>query len=250
MVGLDHDSSKLPAKLNAFDPEPCPVRHSILRDPQLRRPRRNMCGIHATIATAQSPWRQEPEFEENLRRRGPDHFGTLRAAVGELALSFTSTVLSLRGDHVARQPLVDESVGSVLCWNGECWGVDGRPVEGSDTEAILGLLSRASQARAPGDGEDAVLEALRTIQGPFAFIFFDKLAKRVYYGRDRLGRRSLLIKPGLPLTLSSIAEDASDSWVEVEADGCYTIELDGSHPAPTRHRWASDDAMVGFRCRT
>lgn len=37
----------------------------------------------------------------------------------QLHLSFTSSVLALRGDHVAAQPLVDEGSGNVLCWNGQ-----------------------------------------------------------------------------------------------------------------------------------
>ncbi|PNY27336.1 Asparagine synthetase domain-containing protein [Tolypocladium capitatum] len=210
-----------------------------------------MCGIHAAIsASADSP--VSSSLERRLRNRGPDHFGRVKARLDDgdkcLFLSFTSTVLSLRGDHVARQPLVDEATGSVLCWNGEAWKLRGQPIEGNDGEAILSELSAASRRGAGKEDDDGVLDVLRAIEGPFAFIYFDKPAARVYYGRDRLGRRSLLVKPGDPFSLSSVAESRAAGWVEVEADGCYALELDASslsgEPIPTRHDWVQDDALV------
>lgn len=36
-----------------------------------------------------------------------------------LHLTFVSSVLALRGNHVAVQPLVDEGTGNILCWNGQ-----------------------------------------------------------------------------------------------------------------------------------
>jgi hypothetical protein len=161
----------------------------------------------------------------------------------ELLLTFTSTVLSLRGDHVARQPFVDPVTGSVLCWNGEAWALRGEPVQGNDGEAILALLAEISK----GSGD--VMDVLRDIEGPFAFIYLDKPAKRLYYGRDRLGRRSLLVKDGFPFSLSSIAEMPVDGWAEVEADGCYTLDLSADVSAglvPERHDWTADTSLVSF----
>ncbi|POR36566.1 Asparagine synthetase domain-containing protein C4F6.11c [Tolypocladium paradoxum] len=207
-----------------------------------------MCGIHAAIsASADGPI--SSTLERRLRRRGPDHLGCVKASLDHgdkrLFLSFTSTVLSLRGDHVARQPLVDEATGSVLCWNGEAWKLGGQPIQGNDGEAVLSELSAASR-RGPGkDDGDGVLDALRAIEGPFAFIYFDKPAERVYYGRDRLGRRSLLVKPRDTFSLSSVAESPAAGWVEVEADGCYVLEFDASSLSaeltPTRYDWVQDD---------
>jgi asparagine synthetase B (glutamine-hydrolysing) len=207
---------------------------------------RKMCGIHATIAV--SPDHNiSPELERCLANRGPDHTGTVETqlnGVDDLFLTFTSTVLSLRGDHVTKQPLVDAATGSVLCWNGEAWGIRGEPVKGNDGEAVLALLAEAS--RGAGD----VMDVLRAIEGPFAFIYLDKPAKRLYYGRDRLGRRSLLVKNGVPFVLSSIAETPVDGWSEVEANGCYTLDLYGgdlsSGMAPERHDWTADTSLVSY----
>ncbi|KAF7562211.1 hypothetical protein G7046_g1921 [Stylonectria norvegica] len=210
-----------------------------------------MCGIHAAIS--QSPnYALSPETRKCLCNRGPDHIGTVQTQVAggdagqsPIFLTLTLTVLSLRGDHVAQQPLIDEASGSVLCWNGEAWRIRGEPVQGNDGEAVLALLTEASRAAQDADG---VLDALRAIEGPFAFIYLDKPARRIYYARDRLGRRSLLVNPGVPFSLSSIAEHPVQGWSEVEADGCYSLQLDQLHlPAemvPTRHAWTDDDALV------
>jgi asparagine synthetase B (glutamine-hydrolysing) len=108
------------------------------------------------------------------------------------------------------------------------------------------MLITAS-SNSSGD-RDSVLDALRSIEGPFAFIFLDKKAKRLCYGRDRLGRRSLLLKRGEEFLLSSIAEAPAVGWAEVEADGCYTIQLDEtSSPkdlTPMRHDWDQTEALV------
>ncbi|CAM1506836.1 Fc.00g064770.m01.CDS01 [Cosmosporella sp. VM-42] len=210
-----------------------------------------MCGIHAAISPSPN-YGISNDLERCLCNRGPDHTGSVQTHVpvgdgqrSSLFLTFTSTVLSLRGDHVAKQPLVDESSGSVLCWNGEAWRIRGELVRGNDGEAVLALLTEASRKTEDGD---AVLEALCAIEGPFSFIYFDKSARRLYYGRDRLGRRSLLVNPGSPFSLSSITEKPVDGCSEVEADGCYTLQLDQGDIAAglvaTRHDWACDTALV------
>lgn len=211
-----------------------------------------MCGIHAAISADSGYHKLSPGLEQRLRNRGPDHFGTIKTSLSQddassLYLTLTSTVLSLRGDHVARQPLVDEESGSALCWNGEAWKIGGKPVDGNDGEAILAMLMAASSSSSSSN-KDGVLDALRSIEGPFTFIFLDKKAKRLYYGRDRLGRRSLLLKRGQEFLLSSIAEAPADVWAEVEADGCYTIQLSEANSPkdlmPARHDWDQSEALV------
>jgi hypothetical protein len=280
-----------------------------------------MCGIHALISpsttnTSSLPEDElPPEIKQRLLARGPDHFGrvvryasissaTINSSSSDdvgtgtcinsntYTLRFTSSVLALRGDHVARQPLVanlasssfssDSSArpsnadsaagtglagaesgselrpgsGSVLCWNGEAWrvhvnsGHDGeRCVRAgeNDGEVVLGLLMAgiASVSSAGGaaaeDREQAVLNVLRGIEGPFAFVFFDEHAATVYFGRDRLGRRSLLSRAleNGGLELCSVAGGDGKGWMEVEADGVYVLRL-GTDRTPRRCGW-----MVG-----
>ncbi|KAK4125569.1 hypothetical protein N657DRAFT_654199 [Parathielavia appendiculata] len=219
-----------------------------------------MCGIHATIAPTPSlcDLGLPPELKRCLVARGPDHFGQVDRqqhipidgshdgpTETEWSLRFTSTVLALRGDHVARQPLTDPRTGSVLCWNGEAWRVDGRPVEAgeNDGEVVFARLVTASSGGAAG--VDAVLEVLRGIEGPFAFVYYDASAGRVFFGRDRLGRRSLLTASmGGGLALCSVAAPGEDGWREVEADGVYVVTV--GEVVPERHDWAVGDGAVDF----
>lgn len=179
-----------------------------------------MCGIHVAISSS-----KPDEISANLKRclcnRGPDHLATHATRLSDNAddgtattsLTFTSTVLALRGDHVAQQPFVDSASGSVFCWNGEAWRVRQHTVTGNDGEALAGLLNDAIRKSA-SEREGAILKVLRSIDGPFAFVFFDKPSSRVYFGRDRLGRRSLLVKEGRQgLVLSSVA----DFWEREQA---------------------------------
>ncbi|KAJ8120620.1 hypothetical protein ONZ43_g2715 [Nemania bipapillata] len=204
-----------------------------------------MCGIHATI-TATPDSGLSSDLRQSLINRGPDHFGQAYREVSHsdsdqtLHLYFTSTVLALRGDHIARQPLEENTgVGSVLCWNGEAWRINGQPVYGNDGEAIFSILQNS--ASSPSHlREDYVIDALRSIEGPFAFVYYDYAAGRVYYGRDRLGRRSLLIKRSSEtdsITLSSIASVPTVGWEEVGSDGIWSVDLKARDGISTMMRW-------------
>lgn len=217
-----------------------------------------MCGIHVVISPS-----QPDEIPANLQRclcnRGPDHILTYETRLDDTAtthLAFTSTVLALRGDHIAQQPFVDSTSGSVFCWNGEAWKIRHHDVAGNDGETIAGLLNEAVVQNS-SDREGAILKALRSIDGPFAFVFFDKPSKKLYFGRDRLGRRSLLIRhDGQGLVLSSIAESIDPQWKEVEADGVYVLNLasrgkgsDGAKeldPVVTRMQWFDGEDAEHF----
>ncbi|OIW31646.1 hypothetical protein CONLIGDRAFT_571516 [Coniochaeta ligniaria NRRL 30616] len=209
-----------------------------------------MCGIHVDVRRSAGTGALRSFLHHCLCNRGPDHFGQVTAPLNapgseddDAFLTFTSTVLSLRGDHVTKQPFQDRQTGSVLCWNGEAWKIDGRAIQGNDGEAVFALLSDASSS---GTGSsNTILEALRSIEGPFAFVYFDAPSKTLYFGRDRLGRRSLLIchdDTEGSLVISSVAETCDDKWKEVEADGVYSVALHAGlfsspYAPPSRHEW-------------
>lgn len=224
-----------------------------------------MCGIFASISRDAAP-QPHPELLKALTRRGPDYRGTLDTNIQisdseKVSLKFVSTVLALRGDHIAKQPLQDPKSESVLCWNGEAWKIGDKVVDGNDGEAIIGLLGSAVDVEDVSASIDNTLDVLRTIAGPFGFVYYDAVHGLFYFGRDCLGRRSLLYNvddnPGTIL-LSSIADSASGSWHEVEADGIYLMALNtanipsslaalgpssiGSKPFPTyRYFWVPGD---------
>ncbi|GAB1319183.1 Asparagine synthase [Madurella fahalii] len=217
-----------------------------------------MCGIHAVLSPSPRDRSLPPSLSHALRARGPDHFGQVvrQSPGGGWALCLTSTVLALRGDHVARQPLVASGSGSgsgsgsdggsVLCWNGEAWRVGGRTVEAgeNDGEVVMGRLLQHAAVASDGDGDDGLLvegvvEVLRGVEGPFAFVYYDAGREVLVFGRDRLGRRSLMVNDGEDqgLEICSVAGDG-EGWKEVEADGVYVVRLRGETKwLVERHEW-------------
>lgn len=249
-----------------------------------------MCGIHAVIALVDNASKESssngdtstpiddlPEvLHTRLARRGPDHFGQVSSSFSgnssrqdgnTVVLQFTSTVLSLRGDGLTPQPFEDPATGRALCWNGEVWrltddaeGGD-HQVSGNDGEQLFDRLKGCVDS-------PAVLAVLRAVEGPFAFVYYDRPAGQLYYGRDRLGRRSLLARTtDTSLTLSSVSDVSSSSsstakhvpWVEVEADGIYVVDLNQDKPfasasssddaaalkGTTRYDWSDETAVDG-----
>lgn len=200
-----------------------------------------MCGIYASV-TENLAVLPSATLQACLCRRGPDHSGTFAVDksdnVSRASLYFFSTVLSLRGGQVTSQPLVDPSSGSVLCWNGEAWKINGDEIgTRNDAEAILSCLVDAVAISSIAVSIQAVLDVLRSVSGPFAFFFYDKLHSLIYFGRDCLGRRSLLFNNGtIPgsIQISSVSVAPHDGWKEVEADGVYVVDCSKSLLMPVR----------------
>jgi asparagine synthetase B (glutamine-hydrolysing) len=142
-------------------------------------------------------------------------------------LTFISTVLSLRGDHVYKQPLVDTATQSVLCWNGEAWKIANERVSGNDTELVFDLFLEAVK----GDAQQAIenfAAAVASISGPFAFVFYDAAHGRLFFSRDCLGRRSLLrgVDKDGSLKICSLCDGSSSThFQEVGFEGVYMIDL-------------------------
>ena len=134
------------------------------------------------------------------------------------------------------QPLVDESLGSILCWNGEAWKIDDQPVAGNDAQLVFNHIIQVFRFSSPNvsylEAKNSTLLALANvlsaISGPFSFLFYDAAFGRIVYGRDALGRRSLLSKvvSADDWAIASIYDGFSPGkWKEVEADGIYSIDL-------------------------
>jgi hypothetical protein len=195
------------------------------------QPHPTMCGIFFALS---SNAHIEPDNSTRrlLENRGPDATGLHHITVGpqgqKYHATFLSTVLSLRGTAVVDQPLKHDASGSVLCWNGEAWSIQGQPVTTNDSQSVFALLLDACAGSA-AQSTAAVVHLLSSIRGPYALVFYDAVHSRIYFGRDCLGRRSLLRKSTQDnsLVLSSVCDNASgDTWAEVEADGIYVADLD------------------------
>ena len=149
-----------------------------------------MCGIgvalyHSPSGSADAPSARIPTA--SLHRRGPDAqgelvVGSLRTCGFELRLS--GAVLHMRGTTCQPQPLQTDT-GDALLWNGEIFGGVIEVAEGeSDTAKLLAALSAAAEPDVPA--------LMASIHGPWAFAYWRAASRTLWYGRDGLGRRSLL----------------------------------------------------------
>ncbi|KAH9845521.1 AsnB, Asparagine synthase (glutamine-hydrolyzing) [Teratosphaeria destructans] len=209
-----------------------------------------MCGIFCAIGR-EAPLKPSPELQKLLQQRGPDSHGKREDSIkGQqdnstpLYVTFYSTVLSMRGDAAIIQPYQDGLSASTLCWNGEAWSIATVATHGNDTEQIFNLLSHACQHPVDATSReiearmrlDTISKALSTIAGPYAFVFHDARSQMLFFGRDFLGRRSLLLKvtEGGDVLISSVTDpSSSNAWAEVEADDVYSLDLLAStvHPS-------------------
>ena len=229
-----------------------------------------MCGIFFSCSQ-DSPILPSEYVLGLLKRRGPDSVKvvqrtcqsikwtdqiTPKKPVHTFRLVFVSTVLSLRGNGIIEQPLADDTSGSLLCWNGEAWKLDSDPIAGNDTQAVFNALLSSTahfstgQRMEPDERDSRIQAVLRTfgrLSGPFSFVFYDALSQQVFYGRDMIGRRSLLYKSPSPhdFIVSSISDESSFAdWTEVEVCGIHIINLyaalppieDDHRSAPTTKR--------------
>jgi asparagine synthetase B (glutamine-hydrolysing) len=198
-----------------------------------------MCGIFFSLGASEHVLPQEKTVTW-LRNRGPDNYCTHldTSCAGEsktaIYLTFISTVLALRGDHVTSQPLVDADSKSVLCWNGEAWKVCGLTVRGNDTEIVFQKFIEASRHRRDDGGSEVdgsvarLTDIISNITGPFSFVFYDGFHRRVFFSRDCLGRRALLHGHDDfgNLKICSVCDGSSPApFEEVETDGLHMIDL-------------------------
>ena len=206
-----------------------------------------MCGIWCAVSAREHVGPNDHTLRL-LERRGPDssyQLGTscqqacARDQSRTLYLAFNSTVLSLRGEGIVAQPYLDEITGSILSWNGEAWEVAGQPLAGNDTETVSFLLRGAVSVAQDTLGRSEAVQAcaervakvLARLSGPYAFVYHDPLSGILFFGRDFLGRRSLLTcrTADEDLLVSSVADAQRMSndhpWSEVEADGVYYVDL-------------------------
>ena len=205
-----------------------------------------MCGIFCSVSPFEA-LKPDQQSLENLKHRGPDSFRehvivlpTISAKIDSphsLTVTFVCTVLALRGSHVQVQPLIDEGTGSVFCWNGEAWKLDDSVVFGNDSVQVFDLLLTASKA---SKSYEEILKVLTSIAGPFAFVYFDATSSNLYYGRDRLGRRSLMLSRDALSTFiisSNSTKLDSISCDEIDTATVQILDLTNGLREPSTLQW-------------
>ena len=201
-----------------------------------------MCGIG--IALTSSSVVNSCEMDKMrtcIRNRGPDSYEEYEFMDG--SCKTISSVLHMRGEEIHKQPLVSNN-GDVFLWNGEVFGGvhvniicsihNQVPQRSNDTEVVFQSLQSCSD----------VMSVLSIIQGPWAFIFYrvlvivtrdvQKKDDCLYFGRDRLGRRSLVVYMSDNKQMIMIAStvDCNDihpitlnenDWIHFSADAYHVI---------------------------
>jgi asparagine synthetase B (glutamine-hydrolysing) len=169
-----------------------------------------MCGIRISWGCACSRSIAESDLESiSIKHRGPDAYGTITARSGDTVAVISAAVLHLRGIRLLPQP-ASMAVGgggdahgeAYLCWNGEVFGGLRVPESESDTSVIA---SAARAALASDTPHTSLASSLSAVTGPFAFAMC--YGDSLYFGRDPVGRRSLLLE--LPTECGQFAVVAS-----------------------------------------
>ena len=190
--------------------------------------------------------RRGPDARGRFLLRDPScvQGGPEAAAAGRVRGAMWASVLHLRGQVLCAQPVRDEA-GNALVWNGEVFGGNlAVGADDSDTQLVFDRISyeiargwpssetnsasfggmergeQTSSSAAVADSyivtRDAIARTLGGVQGEFAFVFWEAAGRRLWFGRDRLGRRSLLIKKkGRCEVRSAGGQEGWERWVAI-----------------------------------
>lgn len=190
--------------------------------------------------------KNENELKTVLENRGPNNTGTYTAQ----SVVFVSCVLHIQGDSMLFQPIVD-SDGNVLLWNGEVFdGID-HPLGSSDTLVMSERLQNFT-ANSKDGIHQGIIESLSEIKGPYAFIFYHLLSETIYFGRDPIGRRSLLIQRDndnknlhcISSTSVNFSGFEDSPWEEVNIGGVYSIHRSGDLQTLQRFPWSQNQLRL------
>ena len=144
-----------------------------------------MCGIAGILNGAKLPLDQIYSF---MRHRGPDDKGSFSDFTQGGLLQFFHARLSIQDlSTLAHQPMVYKDL--CLVFNGEIYnhlqlreGLEFDFQTHSDTETLLAMFAHF--------GEN-FLENLNQLDGMFAFALYDKKNQKLYFARDRMGKKPL-----------------------------------------------------------
>ncbi|HVN37868.1 MAG TPA: asparagine synthase (glutamine-hydrolyzing) [Myxococcota bacterium] len=153
-----------------------------------------MCGIIALwdpTADAASRRFLAEEMSRRLVHRGPDGHGKWEPPGNDVPLVLAHRRLAIRGlGEQGAQPMQGDR--GVLVYNGELFGAEalrdhlqatGVVLRGtSDTEILLRSLETWGM---PG--------TLERVRGQFAFVWWDRIARKLYVARDRVGIRPVYL---------------------------------------------------------
>lgn len=163
---------------------------------------------------------ETPESETSLEdtlvdimARGPDYAEIWEKQIGRFWLRGLSSVLSLRQPF---QPQPWRNENYIFQFNGELYN-----------EECLGTNDGdfAFRSLAAAQDKGALLKTLSSFSGEFAFVLIDRLNRKVYFGKDLIGKRSLLFSIHNGLQVGSILSHCNEP-VECEPGVLYEFDVE------------------------
>ncbi|KAK9447600.1 asparagine synthase-domain-containing protein [Limtongia smithiae] len=206
-----------------------------------------MCGIFCSVAAEDAPEScilRSLGVLEALRCRGPDCYGEryVETPSGK-TLHMYSTVLSMR-DPLVAQPLQGSS--GILQFNGEIYDLDSdvllTPAHAAattnDTALVLQLFERVG-----------VFSTVQLLRGEYAFVYYDLRDNVLWFSRDCVGRRSLLVNRSSSDAIALCSVPPTDShlrtaWTEVRAGYIYKVSLASAELLIESIPWTHDVSSV------
>lgn len=160
------------------------------------------------------------------------HQGIYMMQKGEYSLLFANSLLQLQGYQDRDPCLRDADSGSILLWNGEVYSGLHHTVEENDGVVLFHNLISCQTTH-------DIVSTFSRIRGPWSVIYFDGVANVVWFGRDFMGRKSLLFqrseKGGLLITSTASKRDGETEFREVPP-GLYRLDLKNLQCCP-EHDW-------------
>ncbi|KAG8233607.1 hypothetical protein J437_LFUL001018 [Ladona fulva] len=177
-----------------------------------------------------------------LERRGPDRTFSCDVVVLNWLLCFKSYVLWMQGSEPTVQPVKDDH-GNLLLWNGDIFsGVyEESSVKNKVSDTLVLLQALGENDSSP----ENILHTMMKVYGPWSMMYWNDKRKTLWFGRDVLGRHSLLwTKSANGIILSSVSKRGCDEekCQEVPALGLFSMDFGAARteqefPVPYLHLW-------------
>eukprot|EP00300_Choanocystis_sp_HF-7_P012035 c17718_g1_i1.p1 GENE.c17718_g1_i1~~c17718_g1_i1.p1 ORF type:complete len:561 (+),score=80.41 c17718_g1_i1:43-1725(+) len=203
--------------------------------------RQQVCWESSPDATTSSG--DVPLLRSLLGNRGPD--ASREITLSEPALHFYASTLFMRPTQTPQPVGGPDDGGDVLVFNGEifnardivaphhdqtapeentCRPDTQVPPNGDSDTAVLYWLLKTASSNTTQSSLSAISLALSRVQGPYAFIFWNTQQRTLLFGRDSLGRRSLVLSQhnGLPV-IASVG--CSENCLEIPPSGVFSVQF-------------------------
>ncbi|KDR85200.1 hypothetical protein GALMADRAFT_233883 [Galerina marginata CBS 339.88] len=142
--------------------------------------------------------------------------------LSRLSVGFYASELRLRGEFPIVQPHIRGK--NILCWNGEIFEGMEILAQDNDGSKIFDVLCSA-------ESPEQIRDIFSTVEGPYAFVLYHENSDHLYYGRDPLGRRSLLVHkptqeaPYFLLSSVSAGADPAYEFAELSTEHIYSLNF-------------------------